>query len=352
MNASFVSTQYLASALLQPVMQAQSALATATVEESTGQYADLGLQLGAQSGYDLSLKNQFDLLQTLTSSNSVISTNLGATQSALDAIRTDAQNTLQSLAVSAGASGSGAQLQTLGASALQSLIGAANTNAGGTYVFGGINSSVAPMADYFSTPASSAKTAIDQAFQTTFGFPPSSPLAANISGSAMQSFLGGPFAALFQGAAWSSDWSSASSTNTTAEIAPGETIATSTNANQPGFSQLAQGYAMLAEFSGTALGAAARQAVASAATALVSQGASSMTATEADVGAAAAKVGEANTSMASQSTLLQNQIGKLDNVDLNKTAMEINSLTTQIQTAYDLTSRLHSLNLAHYLPVA
>jgi len=348
MNASYVSSQYLASALLQPVMQAQSALATATLEESTGQYADLGLQLGDQSGYELSLRNQSDLLTTLTSSNSVISTNLGAAQSALDTIRSDAQNTLQSLAVTTG----GAELQTLGASALQSLIAASNTNSGGTYVFGGINSSVAPMADYFSSPASSAKTAIDQAFQTTFGFPPSSPQAATISGAAMQSFLSGPFAALFKGAAWSSDWSSASSTNTTAEIAPGETIATSTNANQPGFSQLAQGYAMLAEFSGTALGAAARQAVASAATALVSQGASSMTATEADVGAAAAKVGEANTSMASQSTLLQNQIGKLDNVDLNKTAMEINSLTTQIQTAYDLTSRLHSLNLAHYLPVA
>ena len=60
-------------------------------------------------------------------------------------------------------------------------------------------------------PTSAAKTAIDQAFQTTFGVLPSDPAAANISASAMQSFLSGPFAALFPGASWSADWSSASS---------------------------------------------------------------------------------------------------------------------------------------------
>jgi flagellar hook-associated protein 3 FlgL len=346
MNASFVSTQFLGSALLQPVMQAQTALATAVVEESTGQYADLGLQLGDQSGYELSLRNQTDLLQTLTTSNSVISTNLGTVQTALNTIGGDAQTMLQSLAASPGA----AQLQTAGASALQSLIDGANANSGGTYVFGGNNSSVPPMADYSSTPASSAQTAVDQAFQTTFGFPPSSPLAANITGSAMQSFLSGPFAALFQGASWSSNWSSASSTNSSAEIAPGETVATTTNTNQPGFSQLAQGYAMLSEFSGTSLSADAQQAVVAAATSLISQGSSSLTATEAGVGASLAKVTEANASMSSQLTILQTQIGMLDNVDQTALAATINGLTTQIQTAYSLTARLQSLGLAQYLP--
>ena len=105
----------------------------------------------------------------------------------------------------------------MGQSALQSLISGANTTSGDQYVFGGINSAVAPMADYYSTPASAAKTAIDQAFQTTFGVLPSDPAAANISASDMQSFLSGPFAALFQGASWSADWSSASSVNTSAD---------------------------------------------------------------------------------------------------------------------------------------
>ena len=58
MSANFVSTQYLANSLVAPVMQAQSSLTKAMTELSTGQYADLGLQLGDQSGYELSLKEQ------------------------------------------------------------------------------------------------------------------------------------------------------------------------------------------------------------------------------------------------------------------------------------------------------
>ena len=65
-GANFVSTQFLANSLVGPVMQAQSSLTTAMTEELTGQYADLGLQLGDQSGYELSLKEQVGLLQTLT----------------------------------------------------------------------------------------------------------------------------------------------------------------------------------------------------------------------------------------------------------------------------------------------
>ena len=144
------------------------------------------------------------------------------------------------------------------------------------YVFGGINTSVAPMADFYATPASAAKTAIDNAFQTAFGVSPTDPAARNISASSIQSFLSGPFAALFQGAAWTSDWSSASSTNTSAEIAPGRTAQTSTNTNQPGFQQLAQAYAMLSEFGGSELSSDAQQAVATAATTLISAGVDSL----------------------------------------------------------------------------
>ena len=239
----------------------------------------------------------------------------------------------------------------MGQSALQSLISGANTTSGDQYVFGGINSAVAPMADYYSTPTSAAKTAVDQAFQTTFGVLPTDPGAANISASAMQSFLSGPFAALFQGASWSTDWSSASSDNTSATIAPGQTVTTSTNANQPGFQQLAQAYTMLSEFGGSALSTDAQQAVATAASSLVSQGDDSMINIQAGLGSSQSAVTSANNSMSSQLTILQGQLGNLDNVNSTATAAEISSLTNQIQMAYELTSRLQTLNLAQYLPV-
>ena len=350
-GANFVSTQYLANSLVAPVMQAQSQLTSAMTEESTGQYADLGLQLGDQSGYELSLKEQVGQLQTLSTGNSLVSTSLSTAQNALQAIQSSAQTTLNDLATWTQGGDSSASLQNMGQSALQSLIASTNATSGDQYVFGGENSSVAPMADYYSTPASAAKTAIDQAFETQFGVLPSDPAAADISASDMQSFLSGPFAALFTGASWSADWSSASSVNTSAEIAPGQTVATSTNANQPGFQQLAQAYAMLSEFGGSALSSDAQQAVATAASSLVSQGVDSIINLQAGLGSTQSTVTNANDSMSSQLTILQDQIGDLDNVNQTATAAQITSLTNQVQMAYELTSRLSQLNLAQYLPV-
>ncbi len=351
MAANFVSSQFLANSLVLPVMQAQSSLATAMTEESTGQYANLGLELGEQSGYELSLKEQVGLLQTLTANNSLVSTGLSTAQSALSAISSSAQTTLNDLTTWTPGANSGASLHNIGQSALQSLIASTNATSGDQYVFGGINSAVAPMADYYSTPASAAKTAVDNAFQTAFGVLPSDPAAANISASAIQSFLSGPFAALFQDPSWSSDWSSASSANTSAEIAPGQTVATSTNANQPGFQDLAQAYAMLSEFGGSELSGAAQQAVATAASSLVSRGINSMTDVQAELGSTQSAVTNANGSMSSQLAILEQEIGSLDDVNANTTAVQINSLTNQIQMAYELTSRLQELNLAQYLPV-
>jgi Bacterial flagellin N-terminal helical region len=79
-GANFVSTHYLANSLVAPVMQAQSSLTNAMTEESTGEYVNLGLQLGDQSGYELSLKEQVGQLQTLTTGNSIVSTSLSTAQ--------------------------------------------------------------------------------------------------------------------------------------------------------------------------------------------------------------------------------------------------------------------------------
>jgi flagellin-like hook-associated protein FlgL len=87
------------------------------------------------------------------------------------------------------------------------------------------------------------------------------------------------------------------------------------------------------------------------ASSLVSQGLDSMTTIQAELGSTQSAVTSANNSMSSQLTVLQEQVGNLDDVNPNATAAQINSLTDQIQMAYELTSRLQQLNLAQYLPV-
>jgi len=353
MTASMVSTLSLGSAMLSGMTRAQNQLTQLTAEASSGQYADLGLQLGDQSGYELSLRNQTNLLQSLTTANNLTVTNLKTAQAALDSIRTSAQSAVSTLtSLTAGSNGSAATLQSTGTNALQALIASMNTTSNGQYVFGGINSAVAPIADYFSSTTSAAKNAIDAAFQSTFGFPPTSASVSTISASAMQSFISGTFASLFSGTNWTSDWSSASSTNVTTQIAPGQTATTSTSANQSGFQQLAEAYAMLTEFGGSSLSSTAQQAVISAATSLINQGVSSLTTTEATLGAAQTQVTDASTTMSNQLTILQTQIGNLDNVDSSSVAVQLNTLQTQLTTAYELTAQLQKLSLAQYLPVA
>ena len=371
MSASFVSTQYLANSLVLPVQQAQAQLTAAITEESTGQYADLGLQLGDQSGYELSLKEQVQQLQTLTSGNSVVATNLSTAQDALTSISTSAQTTIQDLAAWTASANSGAQLQTMGQTALQELTSSANATSGAVYVFGGTNSGEAPFNDYFST-GSKASSAVEAAFETAFNCSPGSDAAATITASQMQTFLSGAFAALFSGtgstSSWSSNWSSATN-DATAEIAPGETATTSTsiNASTPSatanpsgapteattaLQNLAQAYTMLAAFGGSSLSASAKQAVASAATSLISKGQSALTDTQASLGATQSRVTGANSAMSAQLTLIQTQVDALDTVDQTATAAKITALTNQIQMAYELTSRLRTLNLAQYLPVS
>ena len=107
---------------------------------------------------------------------------------------------------------------------------------------------------------------------------------------------------------------------------------------------------MLSEFGGSDLSQSAQQVLVTTATSLITQGVSSMTTTEAEVGASLSQITQANATMSSQMTILQTQIGNLDDVDANSVATQLNTLTTQIETAYQITAQLQKLSLAQYLP--
>jgi flagellar hook-associated protein 3 FlgL len=336
--------------MLPAIGQAQTQLANLEIESSSGQYADLGLQLGDQSGFELSLRNDDDLLQSLTTANSITSTNLSTAQSALGSISTSAQSAVSQLTPLVSSTGDGATLQTVGQSNLQQLIAVANTSSDGVYVFGGQNASAAPIDDYFASPTSAAKTAVDNAFQSYFGFSVGSSQASSITSTQLQSFLTGPFASLFSGSNWTSSWSNASDDNTTAEVSPGQTVATSTNANTSGFQLLAEGYTMLSEFGNSGLSGGAQQTLANTALDLITQGQAAVTSTEAQLGASQSAITQANSYMSNQMTQLQTEIGKFDDVDASSVATQLSTLSTQLQAAYQLTAKIQELSLAQYLP--
>ncbi len=109
---------------------------------------------------------------------------------------------------------------------------------------------------------------------------------------------------------------------------------------------------MISELAGTSLSSSAQQVVASTAASWISQGMSDITSTQATIGTVQQRISDANSLMSSQQTLLQTQIGNLDNVNASEIATNINTLSTQLQAAYELTAQLQKLSLAQYLPVS
>ena len=342
-----VSTNTIYSTMALSIARTREQLATAQTEATTGQHADIGLALGASAGQDISIRNQTSVIGAMVSVNGLVTTRLTATQSALDAIRSSAQDTLQSLA---SGTAQGAALATLGSNALGSLTTSVNANAAGEFLFGGVNTNVTPLLDYFAPGGSVAQSAIDASFTSAFGTSISDPATSQITGAQMSAYLDGPFAQQFQGANWTNNWSNASSANRTINIAPGVSLAMPTNANQPGIQLLAQGYAMLSAFGGASLGADAKQALIDKASSLIGAGLADLTATEANVGATQARVTDATNGLNATLSLLQSQASALEGVDQYQAATTVSALTTQIQTAYELTAQLQKLNLSQYLP--
>ena len=166
----------------------------------------------------------------------------------------------------------------------------------------------------------------------------------------MKDYLDGPFAAEFNDQNWAANWSTASNVNRSAEIAPGSNIEVSTNANTPGVRMLAQAYTMLATLGGATLGSDARQAVMTKASTLIQSGIAALTSTQASMGSAQSRVNDATTGINATLSLLRSRQASLDGVDQYTAATTVNELTTQIQTAYQLTAQLQKLSLAQYLP--
>jgi len=345
--SSTISSFSLSSILRQTVQTAQSNLATDEQEMSTGVYANIGLTLGAQTSQDVALRAQQSLLQTISASNATVSTTLSSTQNILSNLQSTGQTFLQSLVQGTNNDSTANVLQSTAMDNLQSLLSQLNTNVNGEFLFGGINSSVAPMTSYVTGAANQQSVA--NAFQSTFGFSQSSPSVSTITASQMQSFLTTQFPTLFQGADWTSNWSAASDVTNVSQISPSQTVTTSVSANQTAFQQLAQAYTMVADLGTSNLNTDAYNTVVTQAESLMQSALAGLTNIQGGLGTAQAAITSADTYMSTQLNTLSTQIGALENVDTYAVSSQETELQTQIETAYELTSQLQQLSLTKYL---
>ncbi len=335
----YISSQNLFSSLRQSVLQTQSNLSTLQTEEASGTYADLGLQLGGQTGATISFAQESSHLAALTTSNEAVSTRLATTTSTINDIMSDAQALSNTLIANASSSVIPASTQTAAQTSLQSLISKLNTSTGGQYIFGGINTTTAPMPDYDTTAAD-----VDQALNQDL--PDESTATPTDLANAVSS--SGHFGTLFT-AGGSGALTTATTNTITSQISPQQTITTSVSANQTAFQQIAQAYALLGNLGGKTLTDATGQALVATATSLLNEGLAGLTTIQADIGTSQNSVSAANDHMSAQQTILTTNVGSAENVDTYTLSTKLSALTNQLQVAYSLTSDLKSLSLVNYL---
>ena len=349
MKATSVSTAAITNATREARLGLQGKLAIGQKEATTGRLADVGETLGYLTERTISLRQDVDRLETFKDTNVIASTRLDMTQTTLESVTSSAQSFLTTLVAARATRSSAGVAVTDAKEKLTSFIADLNSAQNGAYIFSGINTDVKPVSEYFSTPASSAQTAVAAAFSTEFGVAQGAAGAELIDGAQMTAFLDGSFDALFGAANWSTTWSSASDQNITTRISTNERVETSTNANEEAFRKLASAYTMIADFDVESLGEEAYTVVLDRAIALVGQSIGDITQIRAALGSSQERIENATTRADAQLKVMIEHITSLEAVDPYEAMSNVNALLTQIETAYSLTARLQNLSLISYI---
>ncbi|CAN7571777.1 flagellar hook-associated family protein [Ensifer sp. ENS07] len=348
MKTSYVSNLAIQTAMRMTIQQNQMDLLKATQEQTTGRHYDVGLTLGATASRSLNLQREIDRLNSMKSTNSVVTQRLSGSQGALETMAKAAEKVRDTLVTYKG-NDAASQLkiqktEILGA--LQTFTAAANTSFNGEFLFSGINTDAKPLADY--TATSAAKTAFDAAF-TAFKTANSITSDDQITVTQMQDFIKNTVEPMFTGTGWDANWSDASSQNMTSRISASEVIESSTNANTNGFRMFALASVITAELMDKNVTPEVRAAIGVEALQYAEQGIAGLNAERSQLGISESRVKKANTSIDAQLKLVNTHVADLEGIDPIETSTRINTLKVQLETSYTLTSRLQQMSLLNFL---
>ena len=181
---------------------------------------------------------------------------------------------------------------------------------------------------------------MDAAFLAEFGFPQSSPSAANITSAQMDAFVAGTFANEFSPANWSANWSSASNQNRSMRIDQSQVVEIPLNANMQPLRDLASAITLALDGGTGNLSQGTFQTLVDKATALCRQGGRLASAKCRRCSAmCSSRSSSARERIESRNNILQKEINALEGVDPYEAATRVNIITNQLEASYALTAR-------------
>lgn len=350
MKTSFVSNLAIQSAMRLTIQQTQAELLKRSQEQTTGIHYDLGLTLGATTSRSLNLQRELDRMSAMKGTNAVVTQRLSASQGALETMQKAAEKVRDTLVTYKGNDSVDAMkiLKTEMNGALQIFTSAANTSFNGEFLFSGINTDVKPLAEYNSVPPSAAKVAFDAALS---GYMSANSLTdmSQFTPTQMQDFISNTLEPMFTGPGWDANWSDASSQNMTSRISASEVIESSTNANTKSFRMFALASVISSELMDKNVNSQVRNTINNAAFGYAEQAIAGLNGERSSLGISESRVKKATTSLEAQQKLLNTHILDINGIDQIETATRVNTLKTQLDTSYALTSRLQQMSLLNYL---
>ncbi|KAA0078063.1 flagellar hook-associated family protein [Tardiphaga sp. P9-11] len=347
MATNFISSNSISTTLRISASKSQVAISKAVKEATTGRLADVGGQLGALAGRDVTLRAELLDMGKIVDTNSLVGGRLDVAQERISQLIGTAESFQKDLLAARNSANGGGIIGQSASSNLQSLLTTLNVAMDGQYLFGGINTAQQPMTPY--EAGSPSKTAIDAAFTATFGFPPGDVAAVNITPAAMENFLDNAFATEFADPAWGTNWSSASDQVMRSRISTTQTVDSSVSANDKAFRKLTMTYTMLSGLDLQSLNQGTFQAVTDKALLLVADSISDLASVGARLGTSQEQTTNATSRLKVQIDIVNKQVNAMEVVDPEEASVRVTSLRNQLEMSHALTAQIQNLSILNYL---
>ena len=349
MKIGHISTLALNNSLRIGTLQKQAELNVAQLELSSGKYADIGRELGAYTSQTISLEHQLRIIEQTEITNSLASNRISTMQASVSSMIDVANDFIGQLTSEVTGNVNKEILSAISSSTLSSITSSMNVTYKGEYVFSGLNTDTKALFDYQASDGAAAKAAVENAFQTTFGFAVSDPLAASITPTELENFINGPFAQLFDDGNWSSIWSGASDRGVRSKISSDEIVQNGTTAFDTAFRDITSVAVLATELSKSPLNASTFDKLAELSAEMMGESIALLGAEQSKMGIIEERVSDANEQMDFKKNILNKQLSDLTAVDPYDAALRLNRLSTSLEASYSVTARIQGLSLLNFI---
>jgi len=348
MKSSFISSSAIQNAMRLTIRQAQNQMTKATMEATTGTYADIGVSLGGYAAKSIDFTREVDRIKSIKLSNALVDARMESAQTGLTKMKTAGDSFLSKLTALQSSHDPGSITVAIqsATSALSTMMDTSNSMVNGEYLFAGINTDIQPLTDKTTATSAAIVTELN-AYAVTLGKP-----VKEITSDEMKTFIETKVEPMFSEAAWTdptTGWSKASSQNMTSRISNSEVVESSTSANSEGMRYFALATVVTSALMGQDLSTDAMSAVSSKAITYTTRATTGIVTQASQLGLSQERVEKANDALDAQANIMQTKLVDIQGVDPYEASTLVKTLETQLETAYTIVSKIQQLSLVNYL---